>query len=134
MGVRMNATRCISGLFPAAAIAVLLLAACGASGPEPGSPEALYIDTGCAKCHGPQGEGQRSGPPLDTLSERWQQAELIEYLKRPKAFVESNPRLSYMVEQYPIGMLGYPNLSEEDLEKLAVFLLEGWPQTGESQG
>jgi cytochrome c553 len=130
----MKATRCVSTLFAIAAIAVLFLAACGASGPEPGSPEALYVDTGCAKCHGPRGEGQRSGPPLDALSERWQQAELIEYLKDPKVFVESNPRLSYMVEQYPIAMLGYPDLPQEDLEKIAELLLEGWPQEGESQG
>ncbi len=120
----MNATRCVYASFAVAAASILTLAACGASGPEPGTPEAMYIDLGCAKCHGPEGEGQRSGPPLDTLAERWQQDTLVEYLKYPKAFVESNPRLSYMVEQYPIAMLGYPDLAEEDLQKLAAFLLK----------
>ena len=120
----MSVTRFVYASFAIAAVSLLTLAACGASGPAPGTPEAMYVDLGCAKCHGPEGEGQRSGPPLDTLAERWQQDTLIEYLKYPKDFVETNPRLSYMVEQYPIAMLGYPDLSDEDLEKLANYLLK----------
>ena len=38
--------------------------------------------------------------------------------------MEGNPRLKYMAESYPIVMPGYPDTSEEDLRKLARFILE----------
>ncbi len=119
----MNATRCVYASFAAAAVAVLALAACGASGPPPGSPEALYIDLGCAKCHGDAREGQRSGPPLVKIADHWNEDDLLEYLKSPRTFVEANPRLAYLDEQYPIAMPAYATTSEEDLKKLADFIL-----------
>jgi cytochrome c553 len=119
----MTANRCVEASFMAAAAAVLVLAACGASGPEPGSPQALYVDLGCANCHGPDREGQRSGPPLTGLEERWDGPTLAAYLKDPRTFVESNPRLSYLDEQFPIAMPAYPETPEEDLQKLVDFIL-----------
>lgn len=118
----MTATRFVFALCAAAALASLVLA-CGASGPPSGSAEALYIDFGCAKCHGPDRQGQRSGPPLVDLSERWDEATLISYLRDPRSFVESNPRLSYLDEQYAIAMPAYDNKPEEDLQKLAQLML-----------
>jgi mono/diheme cytochrome c family protein len=120
----MAATRFVSALFTAAALASLILA-CGASGPPPGSAEALYVDFGCAKCHGPDRQGQRSGPPLVNLSDRWDESTLVSYLRDPRSFVESNPRLSYLDEQYAIAMPAYDNKPEEDLRKLAQLMLGG---------
>ena len=105
------------------AVAAIIIAACGASGPPAGTPEALYIELGCAKCHGDNREGQRSGPPLVKIGDHWDEGELLEYLKSPKTFVETNPRLSYLDEQYPIAMPAYSDTSEEDLRKLAEFML-----------
>lgn len=119
----MNATRYVYASIAFAAVAVLTFAACGPSGPPPGSPEALYIDLGCAKCHGDNREGQRSGPPLVKIVDHWNESELLEYLKSPKTFVETNPRLSYLDEQYPIAMPAYATSSEEDLRKLAEYIL-----------
>ena len=48
----MTTTRSIYATFAVAAVVAITLAACGASGPAPGTPEALYLDLGCAKCHG----------------------------------------------------------------------------------
>jgi cytochrome c551/c552 len=104
-------------------LAVLVLVACGASGPAAGTPEALYVDLGCAKCHGDNREGQRSGPPLHTLADRWTEDRLIEYFNDPEAVMEDNPRLKYMAEEYPIVMPAYPETSEEDLRKLARYIL-----------
>lgn len=103
----------------------LIVAACGAPAPKAGSPEALYISLGCAKCHGENRQGQRSGPPLDALEDRWQEESLVEYFSNPKAVMEDNPRLKYMAESYPIVMPSYPDASDEDLRKLAKFILEG---------
>lgn len=119
----MTAIRCVEASFVAAAAAVLVLAACGASRPETGSPQALYVDLGCAKCHGPDREGQRSGPPLTGLEERWDEVNLMSYLKDPRSFVESNPRLSYLDEQYPIAMPAYADTAEQDLQRLVEFML-----------
>lgn len=119
----MKTTRCVYASIAVGALALLTLAACGASGPPAGSPEALYIDLGCAKCHGDDRQGQRSGPALVKIADHWNESELLEYLKNPKSFVEANPRLSYLDEQYPIAMPAYAATNEEDLKKLADFIL-----------
>ena len=66
----MSTTRSVYAIFAVCAVAVLVLAACGVTGPKAGTPEALYVDLGCAKCHGEDREGQRSGPPLNALADR----------------------------------------------------------------
>ena len=121
----MKTTRIICVSFVIAVPAILALAACGAAAPEPGTPEASYIDLGCAKCHGPAREGQRSGPPLVKLEGHWDEETLMQYMRDPKTFVEANPRLSYMAEQYPIAMPAFAHTDEEQLRELAVFILEG---------
>ncbi len=118
----MNSTRLVYAAFAVGAIAVVLVA-CGAAGPKPGTPEALFVDLGCAKCHGDNREGQRSGPPLIKIIDHWNEESLLQYLRDPKTFVESNPRLSYLDEQYPIAMPAYADTNEEDLRKLAQFIL-----------
>ena len=100
----MNSTRLAYAVVAIGAFAILVLAACGASGPKAGSAEALYIDLGCAKCHGDDREGQRSGPPLIKIIDHWNEESLLRYLRDTKPFVASNPRLSYLDEQYPIAM------------------------------
>ncbi len=121
----MNATRwtfsvCILGF-----AAVITLAACGGNTPDAGSPQALYVEFGCAKCHGEDREGMRSGPPLRNLAERWHEDELIAYLRDPATFVQSNPRLSYLDEQYPIAMPAYPNTPEDHLRAIGQLVLGG---------
>jgi cytochrome c2 len=121
----MTATRIVCASFAVALPAILVLASCGASAPEPGSPAASYIDLGCAKCHGPAREGKRSGPPLVKLEDHWDEEGLMQYLRDPKTFVEANPRLSYMDEQYPIAMPAFAHTDDDQLRELAVFILEG---------
>jgi cytochrome c2 len=120
----MNAIRSVTASFVLAAGAALALVACGAAGPEPGSAEALYLEMGCAKCHGPAREGQKSGPPLAGLGERWDEDSLVAYLRDPRSFVESNPRLRYLDEQYPIAMPAYAEAPEADLRALARLMLD----------
>mgnify|MGYP001025992391 CR=1 FL=1 len=121
----MTASRSVSASFWLAVAAALALVACGASGPAPGSAEALYLGMGCAKCHGPAREGQKSGPALADLGERWDEDRLVAYLRDPRTFVESNPRLKYLDEQYPIAMPPYAEAPEADLRALARLMLGG---------
>ncbi|MEJ2581215.1 MAG: cytochrome c [Acidobacteriota bacterium] len=118
----MNSTRLAYAAFAVGTFAIVL-AACGVAGPKPGTAEALYINLGCAKCHGDNRQGQRSGPPLIKIIDHWNEESLLQYLRDPKTFVESNPRLSYLDEQYPIAMPAYADTNEEDLRKLAQFIL-----------
>jgi cytochrome c551/c552 len=118
----MTPTRIVSAAFIVTGTA-LALAACAASGPPAGSPEALYADLGCAKCHGENLEGQRSGPPVNDLANRWDEDSLVAYFKDPKAVMEERPRLKYMAEDYPIMMPAFPDTNEEDLRMLAQFVL-----------
>jgi cytochrome c553 len=120
----MTTTRCVRTSFALAAVAVFVLTACGASGPPSGTPEALYVDLGCAKCHGAERQGQKSGPPLIAIGDHWQEENLLEYLADPKAVMEENPRLKYMAEDFPIMMPAYADTNEEDLRKLAKYILE----------
>ncbi len=121
----MKATWIVYAAFAVAAPAILVLAACGAAAPEPGTPEASFIDLGCAKCHGPAREGRRSGPPLVKIEDHWDEEGLMQYLRDPKTFIEANPRLSYMAEQYSITMPAFAHTDEQQLRELAVFILEG---------
>lgn len=118
----MTATRVVTASFGVAAALVLVLA-CGAAGPAPGTPEALYSDLGCAKCHGAQREGQRNGPPLAGLAERWDEESLVEFLQDPQGFIDRNPRLAYRFEKYAIAMHAFGTTPEPDLHKLAGWLL-----------
>ena len=120
----MTVSRIVYSVFAVAAMALLSLTACSAAGPEPGSAEALYVDLNCAKCHGENREGQRSGPPLNALADRWQEESLLEYFNNPKEVMENNPRLKYMAEAFPIVMPSYATESEEDLRKVARFILD----------
>jgi len=119
----MNAARCVYVSFAAATVAALTFTSCGARGPEPGTPEALYVELGCAKCHGDARQGLRSGPPLTDLSARWQEDELVAYLKNPKAVMEREPRLAYLAEQYPIAMPAFVSTDEAKLRDVAGFIL-----------
>ena len=119
----MTATRSVSAVCVVGAIVCLGLTACGASGPPEGSAEALYVDLGCAKCHGEDRQGQKSGPPLIALADHWQEESLLEYMADPKGYTERNPRLKYMAEDFPIMMPSYADTPEEDLRKLAQLML-----------
>ena len=119
----MKVTRIVYASFAMVAPAILVLAACGASGPKPGTPEASYVDLGCAKCHGAEREGKRSGPSLVKIEDHWDEEGLMQYLRDPKTFVDANPRLSYMGEQYPIAMPAFAHTDEQQLRQLAEFIL-----------
>jgi cytochrome c551/c552 len=119
--IRWTTAACVLGV-----AGVLAIAACGSgSGPPAGSPQALYVDLGCAKCHGVEREGLRSGPPLQNLSDRWDEEGLMAYLRDPETFVASNPRLTYMNEQFPIAMPAYANTPDEELRAVVGLILGG---------
>jgi len=86
-------------------------------------PEVAYVALKCAKCHGAELEGQRTAPKLTGLSKRWDEQQLVEYLRNPKAVQAATPRLAYMAEKYPIEMPAYAHTDEQVLRGLTGYLL-----------
>jgi len=86
-------------------------------------PEVAYVALKCAKCHGAELEGQRTAPKLTNLSKRWDEDQLIDYLRDPKAVQAATPRLAYMAEKYPIEMPAYAHTDEQVLRDLTSYLL-----------
>ena len=86
-------------------------------------PEVAYVALKCAKCHGAELEGQRTAPKLTGLSKRWDEEQLINYLRDPRAVIAVTPRLAYMAEKYPIEMPAYAHTDEQVLRGLIGYLL-----------
>ena len=101
--------------------ASILLAACGAD--ENVRGRALYRQQGCHACHGDEGQGLQTAPPLRDLDRHWDRERLARYLLNPRAFLERNERLKEMHARYGLEMPGLP-LGEEDRAALADLLLE----------
>jgi hypothetical protein len=86
-------------------------------------PEVAYVALKCAKCHGAELEGQRTAPKLTGLAKRWDEQQLIAYLRDPRAVIAVTPRLAYMAERYPIEMPAYAHTDEQVLRGLTGYLL-----------
>ncbi len=86
-------------------------------------PEVAYVALKCAKCHGAELEGQRTAPKLTGLAKRWEEQQLIDYLRDPRAVQAATPRLAYMAERYPIEMPAYAHTDEQVLGGLIGWLL-----------
>jgi len=86
-------------------------------------PEVAYVALKCAKCHGAELEGQRTAPKLTGLAKRWDEQQLIDYLRDPKAARAAIPRLAYLAEKYPIEMPAYAHTDEQVLRGLTGYLL-----------
>jgi hypothetical protein len=86
-------------------------------------PEVAYVALKCAKCHGAELEGQRTAPKLTGLAKRWDEQQLIAYLRDPRAVIAVTPRLAYMAERYPIEMPAYAHTDEQVLGGLTGWLL-----------
>ena len=86
-------------------------------------PEVAYVALKCAKCHGAELKGQRTAPKLTDLSKRWDEEQLINYLRDPRAVIAVTPRLAYMAEKYPIEMPAYAHTDEQVLRGLIGYLL-----------
>ena len=60
---------------------------------------------------------------LTGLANRWDEDDLIAYLRDPKAVQAATPRLAYMAEKYPIEMPAYAHTDEVVLRGLVGWLL-----------
>jgi mono/diheme cytochrome c family protein len=112
-------TACLSLTLP------LVLGACsmrkqppiGATGAE------IYDASACASCHGDSLEGSATAPSLLGLSAVWDRYELGVFIGNPEPFYEHNERLQKLDSDFSSNMLEYSNLSSDELDLLAGYLL-----------
>lgn len=88
------------------------------------SAKELVVKLGCITCHGADLQGTRMGPPLEDLAKNWSRDKLINYLRNPSSF-EDTERFKKFKEQYP-GMImpAFGNIEVKDLGKIAEYLLQ----------
>jgi hypothetical protein len=84
----------------------------------------LLSNFGCLNCHGSQLEGASMGPKLTGLAEFWNRDRLINYLRNPGSFMDSD-RFKEYKKKYPnMIMPAYGNKDVKDLGKIVDYLLE----------
>ena len=108
------------------AVFVAAMASCGGNGGKetenmPGRQ--VFEKQNCAQCHGSSGEGKPTAPQLRDLDSDWTKEQLVEYLRNPAQYAETDERLKKQAEQYPTMMPNYNYISDDDLAKLAEYLL-----------
>ena len=64
------------------------------------------------------------GPMLRNLTQHWKQADLVDYLTQPKAWLEKSPRLAEYTKRFPMRM-PVPDLTPEQRAQVADLIL-GW--------
>jgi mono/diheme cytochrome c family protein len=87
------------------------------------SAEQLMSKLGCLTCHGNDMRGTRMGPSLYNASEYWSRDRLINYLRNPSSFADTE-RFKKFEEQYTgFIMPAFGNIEVKELGKIADYLL-----------
>ncbi|MFO7446003.1 MAG: cytochrome c [Ignavibacteriaceae bacterium] len=83
----------------------------------------LIRRNGCVSCHGPDLEGTPMAPPLQNLAQYWNRDNLVNYLRNPSSFMDSDRFKAYK-EKYPGTIMPpFNNVDVKDLGKIADYLL-----------
>ncbi len=78
---------------------------------------------GCLNCHGTELQGTPLAPALANLSEYWSREKLVNYLRNPSSFMDSERFKEYR-EKYPGTIMPpFNNVDVKDLGKIADYLL-----------
>ena len=87
------------------------------------SAKELMNKLGCITCHGNEMQGTKMGPSLHNVAEYWSRDKLINYLRNPTSFADTE-RFQKFEELYP-GMImpAFSNIEVKELGKIADYLL-----------
>lgn len=78
----------------------------------------------CARCHGRAGEGSFMAPELSRVAEHWDVERLGRYLRDPEKVIAEDPRLLEQGRRYSQRMPAFPQLTPEQREKVAEWVLQ----------
>ncbi len=80
--------------------AIILLLTCSA----PPDGKTVFIESGCARCHGINGSGSAQAPRLEDLQSKWTPESLEAFLIDPPAYAKDNARLQAYLKKYATPM------------------------------
>jgi hypothetical protein len=87
------------------------------------TPE-LVSKLGCTTCHGTDLNGTRMGPGLHNISQYWSRDKLINYLRNPASFADTE-RFKEHLQNFPgLMMPSFNNIDVKELGKIADYLLQ----------
>lgn len=87
------------------------------------SGEDLFAVFGCVDCHGADLKGTKMGPALQKISENFGRDQLINYLRNPSSFMNTERFQKYRKQFPQMLMPSFNNKDVKDLGKIADYLL-----------
>lgn len=83
----------------------------------------VYLESGCARCHGGGLSGTQLGPSLKDLRQNWGKDELRKFLKSPNRYKKQNERLQRIAARFRVPMPAF-SMDDSSRGRLADYLLE----------
>ena len=88
------------------------------------SASELVGKLGCISCHGSDLKGTRMGPPLQGLKEFWGRDKLINFLRNPSSYSDTDRFKEYRKKYPGLIMPSFNQVNVKELGKIADYLLE----------
>lgn len=110
-----------AGRPPSAALAILLLVAACGPGAETKSGRELYLDYGCAACHGVHADGNGPSRGLSTFKPR--DLRDVNQFAGPKTAEGIASVIAFGVADGRTGMPGYPDIPKRERLAIAEYIL-----------
>lgn len=90
---------------------------------QPLTAAEMLSSLGCTTCHGTDLGGTEKGPRLSELKKYWSRDDLINYLRNPSSFMDSERFLKYQQKYKSYIMPSFNNINVKVLGKIADYLL-----------
>jgi mono/diheme cytochrome c family protein len=88
------------------------------------TPDQLVASLGCTGCHGGDLSGTQMAPDLHNLKPDWSRDKLINYLRNPSSYMNSETFKKLRIK-YPNAMMpSFSNIDVKELGKIADYLLQ----------
>ena len=87
------------------------------------SGEELISKLGCINCHGNELNGTKMGPSLHAVKDNWSRDKLINYLRNPSSYMDSDRFKDYQTKYPGVIMPSFNNIQVKELGKVAEYLL-----------
>lgn len=87
------------------------------------TPQQLMTKLSCTNCHGTDLAGTKLGPNLHGVGQFWSRDNLINYLRSPASFMDSDRFKEYRTKFPGAIMPGFGNIDVKDLGRIADYLL-----------
>ena len=88
------------------------------------SASELVSKLGCTSCHGTDLNGTRMGPSLHKVKEYWGRDKLINFLRNPSSYSDTDRVKEYQKNFPGLMMPSFNNIDVKELGKVADYLLQ----------